>query len=347
MTDASAPGKLLLVGEYAVLEGAPAITAAIDVHARAKVIAIPGTESVFFDALSGQAYYFIIDGNNGLRWTGEHPGDNGAIVQAVISSCVEHSTLLDDGPSFRVSMNTDEFYSQIGGNWTKLGVGSSAAVLVALVGALVAELNLVMSSKELLAICHTAHHRFQGGRGSGADVATAVHGGVIAVRRGADPQVVDVTRCDWPGGLSALPIWSGASASTPELLIRFEKFKADNPDDYRRHIRHLKALAEQACVAWSEQSVLDILSALAGYDDALRALDDDAQIGISTQAHVRIRQLVERHGAVYKTSGAGGGDFGLALTDSTAVLDAVRADCIDSGYAILDKSFAVEGLAVS
>ncbi len=347
MTDASAPGKLLLVGEYAVLDGAPAITAAIDVHARAKVIAIPGSESVFFDALSGQAYYFVIDGNNGLRWTGEHPGDNGAIVQAVISSCVLYSTLLDDGPSFRVSMNTDEFYSQIGGNWTKLGVGSSAAVLVALVGALVAELNLVMSAEELLAVCHTAHHRFQGGRGSGADVATAVHGGVIAVRRGANPQAVDVTRCGWPSGLSAMPIWSGVSASTPELLIRFEKFKADNPDDYRRHIRHLKALAEQACVAWSEQSVLDILSALAGYDDALRALDDNAQIGINTPPHVRIRQLVERHGAVYKTSGAGGGDFGLALTDSTAVLDAVRADCVDSGYAILDKSFAVEGLVIS
>ena len=60
-----------------------------------------------------------------------------------------------------------------------------------------------------------------------------------------------------------------------------------------------------------------------------------------------IRQLVERHGAVYKTSGAGGGDFGLALTDSAAVLDAVRAECIDSGYAILDKSFAVEGLVIS
>jgi mevalonate kinase len=244
-------------------------------------------------------------------------------------------------------LNTDDFFTQIGTSWTKLGVGSSAAVLVALVGALVAELNLVMSPEELLAVCHTAHHRFQGGRGSGADVATAVHGGVIAVRRGAEPQAIDVTRCSWPSGLSAVPIWSGVSASTPELLIRFEKFKADNPDDYRRHVRHLKALAEQACVAWSEQSVIDILSALAGYDDALRALDDDAQIGISIPAHAQIRQLVERHGAVYKTSGAGGGDFGLALTDSTAILDAIRVDCIDAGYAVLEKSFAVEGLAVS
>jgi mevalonate kinase len=33
---ASAPGKLVLVGEYAVLDGAPAISAAVDVFATAK-----------------------------------------------------------------------------------------------------------------------------------------------------------------------------------------------------------------------------------------------------------------------------------------------------------------------
>ncbi len=346
MTDASAPGKLVLVGEYAVLDGAPAIAAAIDVRARARVLATAGAESVFFDALSGQAYYFVIDGSNGLHWIGEQPGANGAILEAVISSCSEHSTLFDDGPSFRVSMNTDDFFTHLGGRWTKLGVGSSAAVLVALVGALVTELNLVMSPEELLAVCHTAHRRFQGGLGSGADIATAVHGGVVAVRRGTEPETVSADGRGWPSGLSALPIWSGVSASTPELLVRFETFRADHPDQYRRHLRRLKVLAEQACVAWSEQSVIDVLSALAGYDEALRTLDDDAQIGINTEPHIRIRQLVERHGAVYKTAGAGGGDLGLALSDSPAVIEAVRADCVNDGIAMLEKSFAVEGLAI-
>jgi len=346
MTDASAPGKLVLVGEYAVLEGAPAIAAAIDVRARARVIAIPGTESVFFDALSGQAFYFIIE-DGGPRWIGEQPGANGAILEAVISSCIERSTLLDDGPSFRVSMNTDDFFSRVGGHWSKLGVGSSAAVLVALVGALVTELNLAMAREDLLAVCHAAHRRFQHGLGSGTDVATAVHGGVVTVRRGASPDTVAATRCEWPNGLLAVPIWSGVSASTTELLSRFEQFKGERPDEYRRHLRRLKALSEQACVAWSEQSVIDVLSALESYDDALRAFDHDADIGISTRPHDRIRQLVEQHGAIYKTSGAGGGDFGLALTDSTDVMEAVRGACRDGGYALLDKSFATDGLVIS
>jgi phosphomevalonate kinase len=347
MTDASAPGKLVLVGEYAVLSGAPAIVTAVDVRAQVKVVAIPGAESIFFDAVSGRAFYFVIDDSAGLRWVGEHPEATGTILEAAISSCIEHSILFDDGPSFRVSINTDDFFTHIDGRWMKLGVGSSSAALVALVGALVGELNLTMTPEELLAVCHSAHRRFQGGSGSGADVATAVYGGVVAVRRSVESEKIDVTLSDWPGDLLALPVWSGVSASTPELLVRFEQFQNTNPEDYRRHLRRLKALSEQACVAWTEQSVIDVLNALASYDDALRAFDIDAQIGISSEPHDRIRQLVEQHGAVYKTSGAGGGDFGLALTDSAQVLDAVRGECHDAGFEILDKPFPAEGLTVS
>jgi len=347
MTDASAPGKLLLVGEYAVLSGAPAIVTAVDVRARVKVVAMPGTESIFFDAVSGRAFYFSIDDSTGLRWVGESPEATGTILEAVIASCSEHSILFDDGPSFRVSINTDDFFTHVGGRWTKLGVGSSSAALVALVGALADELNLTLSPEALLAICHSAHRRFQGGIGSGADIATAVYGGVVAVRRGAEPEKINVMPCAWPSDLLVLPIWSGVSASTPELLARFEQYESKNPDDYRRHLRRLKALSEQACVAWTEQSVIDVLNALAGYDDALRAFDIDAQIGINSEPHDRIRQLVEQHGAVYKTSGAGGGDFGLALTNSTRILDAVRTSCHDDGFEFLDKPFPAGGLAVA
>ena len=325
---------------------APAIVTAVDVRARVKVVAIPGDESIFFDSVTGRAFYFVIDNNKGLRWAGERPDATGTILEAVISSCIEHSILFDDGPSFRVSMNTDDFFTHIGGvagpSWVLARVRRPSSRWS---GALVLELNLTLPPEELLAVCHTAHHRFQGGSGSGADVATAVCGGVVVVRRGGEPEKINVTPCDWPSDLLALPVWSGVSASTPEMLARFEQFQSKNPDDYRRHLRRLKSLSEQACVAWTEQSVIDVLNAMAGYDDALRALDSDAQIGIDSEPHVRIRQLVERQGAVYKTSGAGGGDFGLALTDSTEVLDAVRVECRDAGFEILDKPFPAEGLA--
>ena len=68
------------------------------------------------------------------------------------------------------------------GQRIKLGLGSSAAVTVALMGAL---LQLVQGGAagrdKLEALCREAHRHLQGGIGSGIDVATAVAGGLISV----------------------------------------------------------------------------------------------------------------------------------------------------------------------
>lgn len=343
MTDASAPGKLVLVGEYAVLDGARAIAASIGVRARAQVVAIPGDESVFIDTSNGRAWYFACT-DDGLRWVGDDPAANGTILSAVCAEIARRPGALESASAFRVSMHTEAFFNRIGGAWTKLGLGSSAAVLVALVGALSTELQLRLSQDALLALCHAAHCRFQGGRGSGLDVAAAINGGVICARAGSASGPVEASPCGWPDGMSILPIWSGVGASTRELLVRFDRYRGENPDEYRRHLVRLKARSEQACAAWAEGSAGDCLTAVALYDEALRAFDHAAGIGIVTAVHEDIRRLVEGQGAVYKTSGAGGGDFGLALTDSPERLEAVRAACRQRGLMVLDEPFAVAGL---
>lgn len=343
MTDASAPGKLVLVGEYAVLDGARAIVASIDVRARAQVIAVPGAESVFFDAANGRAWYFIC-ADNGLRWVGDDPGDKGAILAAACAEIARRPGAFDIASAFRVSLHSEAFFNHRGGASTKFGLGSSAAVLVALVGALVSELHLRLSQDALLALCHAAHRLFQGGRGSGLDVAAAIFGGVVCARTPSASVPVEASPCGWPDGLSILPIWSGVGASTRELLARFDAYRDDNPDEYRRHLARLTARSERACAAWAKGSAGDCLTAFAQYDEALRAFDYDARIGIGTAVHDDIRRLVEGQGAVYKTSGAGGGDFGLALTDSEEQLQAVRAACRKRGLTVLDEPFAVAGL---
>lgn len=345
MTVATTPGKLVIFGDYAVLEGAPATAASVGIRARAQVDVTEGRDSVFIDLAGGNAFDFVVEPGAPLRWTDESPGERGTIVAAVLDTCHELAHLRGPLPSLRISLNTDEFYSQLGGRMQKLGLGSSAAALVALTGALTGALNIPVERDSMLNVCHVAHRRFQGGRGSGIDVIASLLGGVVGVRLDRREPYPIACSLDWPAGLRVLPVWSGSSASTPELLARFYDFRSTDPDGFAHHLRNLMRFARLADAAWKRGAVAEILSALTGYDNALRALDSDARIGINTDAHDRIRGIAERHGAVYKTSGAGGGDFGIVVTDSAQVVRTVGREL--SEYTLLDAELDVGGLDIS
>lgn len=345
MTIATTPGKLVVFGDYAVLEGAPAAAVSVDVRARAQVDPIDGRDSVFIDLGGGRAYDFVVEPGASLRWLAEPPAGRGKLIAAVLDTCHELVHLTGTVPGLRISVNTDAFYTDVGGRVEKLGLGSSAAALVALTGALIATLGIPIERPSLLNICHAAHRNFQGGRGSGIDVTTALLGGVVGVRHGGEQPSPAATRLDWPDGLFMLPFWSGVGASTTELLARFYEYRATDEDGFAHHLRNLSNYARQADAAWRRGAVAEILSALTGFDDALRALDYDAGIGINTEAHDRLRGVAERHGAVYKTSGAGGGDFGIVLTDSERVLRAVADEMV--GFKPLEARLNVAGLEIS
>jgi len=345
MTVATTPGKLVVFGDYAVLEGAPAAAVSVDVRARAQVNLADGPNSVFIDIAGGQAYDFIVDPGVSLRWTGAPPGERGTLVAAVLDTCHELTHLNGPLPALRISLNTDAFYTSIGGITEKLGLGSSAAALVALIGALVAALRIPVERDSLLNVCHAAHRHFQGGRGSGIDVTTALLGGVVGMRGDPGESTSAIDSLGWPEGLLMQPVWSGRSASTRELLQRFYAYRDNDPDGFAHHLRNLTRLATLADAAWRGGKVAGILSALTGYDDALRALDYDAKIGINTSAHERLRGLAERHGAVYKTSGAGGGDFGIVLSDSADIMTSVGEDMSD--FELLEADVCAAGLHVA
>ncbi|MFW2403848.1 MAG: mevalonate kinase [Gammaproteobacteria bacterium] len=347
MTVATAPGKLVIFGDYAVLEGAPAAATSVDVRAHAQVDVTDGRNSVFIDLAGGNAYDFVVEPGADLVWTTASPGDRGTVVAAVLDICHELVHLRGPMPALRISLNTDAFFTRANDRTEKLGLGSSAAVLVALTGALLDALRVPAEPDSLIRICHEAHHRFQGGHGSGIDVATAVLGGVIGVRRDPKSEYPLAESLPWPDGLLMLAVWSGSSASTPELLTRFNAYRDQHKDGFRTHLMHLERFAEQADAAWREGRVAEVLSALTGYDNALRALDYDAGIGINTQVHERLRGMTEKHGAVYKTSGAGGGDFGIVLTNSSEVLEQVADEMRAADFMLLDADLNAAGLSIS
>ena len=129
---ASAPGKLVLLGEYAVLEGAPALVLAVNRRATATLRPAAGRDWEIASPTLG------IEAR--LRFGGSTPAWMGTAAPelAWVGTVMERAPGIARVPACRVELETDRFYLAHRGTRHKLGLGSSAALTVALLGALVA-----------------------------------------------------------------------------------------------------------------------------------------------------------------------------------------------------------------
>lgn len=181
-----APGKAMLIGEYAVLEGEPAVVAAVSVYAKA-VLGDGPPSSPFIEAAIREARQEI----------------------AELGRCV-------DGASVP-QVDTSAFAQ--GGR--KLGVGSSAAATVAAVGALFDAAGFDIGDEQIrgraYAAAKRAHDAAQGSAGSGADLWAAVHGKL----RVLGPYDTSVESKPLPVRLRFVA--TSTSVSTGKLLARYRE----------------------------------------------------------------------------------------------------------------------------
>ena len=322
MITATAPGKALLSGEYAVLEGAPAIVAAIDRRARVTVAESHDERH----SLSTRGYlegtwHFRLSEGGALEWLEPLPGPAAfALIEKIWASFPAVRW-----PSLSVLIDTREFYDGTSG--LKLGLGSSAAVAVALTAAL-QRFSSMDAQPDRLAF--DAHRRFQGGRGSGADVAASIHGGVIEYRRAA----AESRPLRWPVNIDYRFLWSGQPAATPGKLAELAARRGQNEDDGCMTL--LRDGAENVAAAWSLGDGSQIVDALRNYVGALRRFNVDLDLGIFDAGHEQLADLAADSGIVYKPCGAGGGDIGIAVAETKSAVDAFcdRADQL--GFGVLD-----------
>ena len=339
---ATAPGKLMLTGEYAVLAGAPAVAMAVDINACARVSPVAG-EFNRFDIPEQRAHFPFAVEDGAVRWIESSPGDRGRMIESFFAV----ARVPEGSAPMAIELDSDAFFRGEGESRVKLGLGSSAAVLVALAGAVRAFVTGELPAPETLAgRCLDAHRRFQGGAGSGADVMTALLGGVLGVMPGATtrPSAIGL---DWPDRLLVLPVWSGRSASTTDLLARVDAARRRQPDLVAGHIDQLGQQAAASFAAWRTGRADEVIASAAAYARALAAFDQAAAIGIVTAEHRAVGRICDASGAIYKTSGAGGGDFGLVLTDSRRIAQRTRSALAAEGWEVMDFGLAGAGLRLT
>jgi ERG8-type phosphomevalonate kinase len=236
-----------------------------------------------------------------------------------------------------------------GGGGRKLGLGSSAAVTVAAHGAVLAAAGLPLDEKRqaIFRACDAAHAEAQGQRGSGADVAAAVWGGVLAFQRPRDEESPGgplVVALAWPAHLAAILVDTGAAASTGDRVARWRTLAQRRPAVHGALLDRMRALAAvvHATLATSAESIVELVGRWNGALDELERLID---LPIRTPAHRRADELARAHGGAAKPSGAGGGDLAICFCppDSAAAL---RARLEQEGLPPLPIALGGPGLSV-
>jgi phosphomevalonate kinase len=297
---ARAPGKLVLSGAYAVLEGAPALVAAVDRYAEADAARAP------------------------------------QLVTDEVAAAIERGALRA-APWFDASaLRTIQ-----GGGSRKLGLGSSAAILVASLGAASAREGLDdVALRQLVFEPALAAHRAAQGGGSGIDVAASTFGGVLCARR-SDGTLHHVAHA-LPSGVVFTVFWSGVAASTPSLVSAVRALAAADP---RAHATLLGALASAAEAARSATGAAALIVALAAQFEGLHALGLAAGAPIVPDAMHRLASLAGEEGAAFGPSGAGGGDVALHVA-SRQPSARFQVAAAAAGIERLDVTLGARGLHV-
>lgn len=210
----------------------------------------------------------------------------------------------------------------------KLGLGSSAAILVASLYALERDMAPAAGEPELrqrvFERALVAHRTAQAG-GSGVDVAASTFGGTLCYRLApASPSLVPLAL---PPQLT-LEIWTcPVSASTRQLLEAVAQLEQREPARHQQLLGEQGAAAERAVQAVQQGDAPGLIAALRAQHRALDALGRAAGVPIVTPALCDLAPAAEAQGGVLLPAGAGGGDIALfaGVASSTPALRAALA----------------------
>ncbi|HCE31297.1 mevalonate kinase [Candidatus Daviesbacteria bacterium RIFCSPHIGHO2_01_FULL_40_24] len=322
----SAPGKLMLLGEHAVVYNRPCIVTAVGQRMRATVEL---TEKSTFQLNAPDVQIANYQKPMDQLGIGDLPKGAKFVEIAVVNflrSLLEYSRSDLVKPGVKVS-TTSEFSSQF-------GFGSSSASTVCVIKALseITEANL--NNKEIFDLAYKTVLDIQG-KGSGFDAAAATFGGTLYFVTGG--KTIE------PLNIDSLPLivgYSGIKADTVTLINQVKEKAGGNPQAVEDIYDNIGKLVEQAKLA------------LLGKDwQSLGELMNENQ-KLLTKLGVSINKLDDMIAAALKAgaygaklSGAGGGDCMIALAPEDKV-QAVKDGITSVGGQIIEVETNAEGARI-
>ncbi|MCS7139821.1 MAG: mevalonate kinase [Candidatus Nezhaarchaeota archaeon] len=297
MVIVSAPGKVTLFGEHAVVYGEPAIAMAID--KRVRVEAVKRTDEVIrIEAkdLVLAGFRAVIASNGSMTLEGESRK-----VLAALSYVKKAVELVQDRYGIRHGAHLSITSEMPVG----AGLGTSAAVAVSVVKAYSAICGVELSEEECATLGHQVELAVQG-MASKMDTTTTAIGGVLYI----DPKREKVyERIEHPSNLRSLVIgYVNRESSTSEMVDKVRRLRSELPGVVDLIIKIMGEITRRArsCI---ESGNLSEIGLLMNVNHGLLEA-----IGVSTTKLSQMVYAARLAGALgSKITGAGGGGCIVAL----------------------------------
>ncbi len=315
----SAPGKLILLGEHAVVYGKPCLVTAVNQRMSAKVSFMP-EQVLKLEAADVHVHGY----QKPLSELGGGTIPKGArfVEMAVKNFADKHA--LKQGVAVEMS---SEFKSTF-------GFGSSSASTVCILKALFELLSIKHTHKDIFDIAYKSVLDIQG-KGSGFDIAAAVYGGTLLFMSGGE--VIS------PCKVASIPLvvgYSGIKADTVTLIDAVKAKAQKYPAVIAGIYDQMGALVEHAKVALEAEdwpTLGDLMNTNQGLLECL---------GVSISKLSEMIWAARGAGAFgAKLSGAGGGDCMIAL--ATKGHHKIVASAIENVEGeVIDVQTGAEGVRV-
>ncbi len=319
MVTSSAPGKVYLFGEHAVVYGQPAVPCAIERRARVTVEEREEGTRVHAGDLTLNGFTVEYDGSSGERPDIDVPD---ALVEAgigYVNEAIDQARDAADAPDVGFDV-TVESEVPLGA-----GIGSSAAVVVAAIDAATREVGVELSREELAERAYRVEYEVQDGQASRADTYCSTMGGAVRVE---GDECETIAAPDLPFVIG----YDGGAGDTGELVssVRSLKDSYDFAEDTVKAIGDIVRQGEKALAEGNEEEIGRLMDFNHGLLSAL---------GVSSRSLDAMVWAARNAGATgAKLTGAGGGGCIVALdaTDETETALEYTPGCEDAFRAELD-----------
>lgn len=367
MLHVSAPGKLVLLGEWSILElGNPSIVAAVNKRVHATFAPAEHFEFQIDDfGLSASARW---DGHQ-LSWEGalaEDAAKKLAFPKAAVEVALRYlNAPAGHGAHIRSWGDLSQLLYE--GKPQKLGFGSSAAAVVALVAGTLAHAGMDISTNAardlVFKLSTIAHYYAQGKTGSAVDVAASCYGGVVLYERFdpawlsaelAEKPLREVADQPWPHlRVQSLPIppelrllvgWTTGETSTSAAIKQMDSFKTARRAEYDRIYARIADVVRAGAHAWERSDFHKVRAAVRENARLLGELTRASGVQIETPLLKALSDLAWNSGAAGKLSGAGGGECGFAVCWDPVTAEAVRIAWEQNGIVPVDASYDSQGV---